>query len=121
MSRISLYLAAFTAAVSVAAHGAESWNADEIGELRQFSLAELGAPPVDASNRFADDPRAAEFGRTLFFDPRLSSTGRVSCATCHAPELRFQDGRSLSQGIGVTLRSAMPIGGYAHQPFFFWD
>ncbi|WP_205626599.1 tryptophan tryptophylquinone biosynthesis enzyme MauG [Thauera humireducens] len=40
-------------------------------------------------------PSAAqiELGRTLFFDPRLSRDATMSCATCHAPELRWSDGR----------------------------
>ena len=40
----------------------------------------------------ADDPAAASFGHSLFFDSRFSSNGEVSCATCHQPERRFTDG-----------------------------
>jgi cytochrome c peroxidase len=69
----------------------------------------------------ADDPRAAEFGRTLFFDTRLSADGKVSCATCHIPEKEFQDGIPLARGVGVTNRRTMPIAGMAHSPFLFWD
>lgn len=119
MIRIIAIFAALAAAF--AANAAEPWSATELAELRQFSLEELGAAPADASNRFADDRQAAEFGRKLFFDMRLSLNGRVSCATCHVPERGFQDGRSLSQGVGVTNRRAMPIAGTAHLPFLFWD
>lgn len=119
MTRLALVFAVFIAVR--AANAAASWNATELAELRQFSLQGLGPLPVDSSNRFADDPRAAEFGRKLFFDPRLSSNGRVSCATCHVPERGFQDGHSLSQGVGTTSRRAMPIAGTAHLPFLFWD
>lgn len=28
----------------------------------------------------------AELGRRLFYDPRLSGSGRMSCASCHAPD-----------------------------------
>jgi cytochrome c peroxidase len=108
------------AAIS-AARAAEAWSAAEIAELRQFSLAELGALPPDRSNRFADDPHAAELGRKLFFDPRLSANGRVSCATCHQPERDFQDRLPLSKGVGTTNRRAMPIAGTARLPFLFWD
>ena len=104
-----------------AARAAEAWSRAEIAELRHFSLAELGAPPADPSNRFADDAQAAALGRKLFFDPRLSVNGRVSCATCHQPERDFQDGLPLSKGVGTTNRRAMPIAGTAHLPFLFWD
>lgn len=37
-------------------------------------------------------------GRALFFDVSLSADGKVSCATCHRPELGYADGRSVGQG-----------------------
>ena len=86
-----------------------------------FSLAALGAPPPDASNRWADDPGAARLGHRLFFDARLSSNGEVSCATCHDPGKAFQDGVALAKGVGTTNRRTMPIAGTAYSPFLFWD
>lgn len=35
----------------------------------------------------------AALGKTLFFDPRLSRDKTMSCATCHAPDKRWSDGR----------------------------
>lgn len=49
-----------------------------------------------------DNPLTAEkieLGRQLFFDGRLSADGTVSCATCHAPDKGFSDGRPTSVGI----------------------
>ncbi len=40
-----------------------------------------------------------ELGRLLYFDPRLSRDGKISCATCHAPEKGFSDGLATSTGI----------------------
>jgi cytochrome c peroxidase len=37
-------------------------------------------------------------GQMLFFDPRLSGSGLISCATCHNPGLAWGDG--LPKGIG---------------------
>ncbi len=41
-------------------------------------------------------------GRLLFFDPRFTVDGNVSCATCHLPALYGADG--LSKSIGVQQR-----------------
>lgn len=41
-----------------------------------------------------------ELGRLLFFDPILSSTRNVSCATCHHPRYGWGDGRSTPIGTG---------------------
>lgn len=49
-----------------------------------------------------DNPLTSEkisLGRQLYFDGRLSADGTVSCATCHAPDKGFSDGRSTSTGI----------------------
>jgi cytochrome c peroxidase len=107
--------------VVAAAPGADQWTVEDVAQLSSMSLRELGPPPADPTNRVADDPRAVEFGRRLFFDTRLSASGQVSCATCHIPEKEFQDGIPLANGVGVTNRRTMPIAGMAHSPFLFWD
>jgi cytochrome c peroxidase len=45
-------------------------------------------------------PEKVELGRLLFFDPVLSGNKRLSCATCHHPDLGFADGRPLGMGLG---------------------
>jgi cytochrome c peroxidase len=107
--------------VSAAAPRGDRWTGEEVGLLSSLSLRDLGPVAADPTNRVADDPRAAEFGRKLFFDTRLSANGQVSCATCHIPEKEFQDGTPLAKGVGVTNRRTMPIAGMAHSPFLFWD
>lgn len=42
------------------------------------------------------NPLTAEkstLGKALFFDARLSRDGKMSCASCHAPDKRWSDGR----------------------------
>jgi len=55
----------------------------------------------------ADNPMSAakvELGARLFADPRLSATGRYSCASCHDPARAFTDGLARSRGAtGETL------------------
>lgn len=97
------------------------WTAAERAMLQSLSLGSLGPLPRDASNRYADLPGAARLGARLFFDSLLSGNGRVSCASCHRPELGFQDGIPLGQGVGTAGRRTMPIAGTAYSPWQFWD
>ena len=106
---------------TVTASGRDGWTSAQLDELRSMSLEELEALPRDPTNRVADDPRAADLGRRLFFDTRLSSNGRVACSTCHQPDRAFQDGTALATGVGTTARRTMPIMGMARSPFLFWD
>ncbi len=97
------------------------WTKDEITTLRGLWIGSLPALAPDPSNRVGDDPRAAAMGQKLFFDTRLSSNGKVACATCHLPSKDFQDGKPLGQGVGTTARRTMPIAGTAYSPWLFWD
>jgi cytochrome c peroxidase len=97
------------------------WSDAEIQELGALWIGALEPLSPDPTNRVADDPRAAEFGRRLFFETRLSSNGKVACATCHKPEQEFQDGTPLAHGVGVTNRRTMPIAATVYSPFLFWD
>ncbi|MDB4909523.1 MAG: Di-heme cytochrome c peroxidase [Gemmatimonadetes bacterium] len=97
------------------------WSSKERVLLRSLTLKSLGAIPRDPSNRVADDSTAASFGQLLFFDARLSSTGTVSCATCHMAEKNFQDGRPVGRGVGEGSRRTMPIAGTSRSPWLFWD
>jgi cytochrome c peroxidase len=74
----------------------------------------------------ADNPMTwekVELGRQLFFDPRLSGDGSVSCASCHQPELAFTDGRSQAKGIQnhIHPRSAMSLTNVAYNATLGWD
>jgi cytochrome c peroxidase len=47
--------------------------------------------PSPSSNPLTAEKAA--LGKSLFFDPRLSRDKTMSCATCHAPDKRWSDGR----------------------------
>jgi cytochrome c peroxidase len=117
----ALVLTAATITVVSAASRERTWTPQQVVQLKSLSLAELEPLPPDPSNRVADDPRAAALGQRLFFDTRLSSNGKVACATCHIPEREFQDGMPLGKGVGTTGRRTMPVAGTAYAPFLFWD
>lgn len=46
-------------------------------------------PPIPASNSLTEEK--VELGNMLFFEPRISSSGVISCATCHNPALGWSD------------------------------
>lgn len=100
---------------------ADRWTEAETATLRTLWLDSLPPLPADPSNQFADDPAAAALGESLFFDVRFSSNGQVSCGECHLPQLGFQDGLPLAQGVGTANRRTMPIAGTAYSPWLFWD
>lgn len=61
-------------------------------------------------------------GKSFFLDTRLSASGRLSCATCHRPELAFQDGyeRALA-GTQVLKRNTPTLLTVPAYRSFFWD
>lgn len=83
----------------------------------------LGLPvvPVPADNALVAGKVA--LGQRLFFDPRLSSDGNVSCATCHDPEHGWSDRRRVSPGIAgrVGTRNSPTVVNAAQHRELFWD
>jgi cytochrome c peroxidase len=90
-------------------------------QKRAETHSPLPAPPPSTTNRFADDERAARLGRALFFDARLSSNGKLSCASCHDPALGFGDGKQVFEGLGRGERHSPTLWNVAYQRWFFWD
>ena len=68
-------------------------------------------------------PEKIELGQQLFFDPRLSRDGSVSCASCHRPGSGFADGRAIAVGVGGRQgrRSAPALINRGYGRAFFWD
>jgi len=106
---------------NVAATTRGGWTPAQLDDLRSMSIAALEPLPRDPTNHVADDPRAADLGRRLFFDTRLSANGRVACGTCHQPDRGFQDGTAIGRGVGATVKRTMPIAETSRSPFLFWD
>jgi cytochrome c peroxidase len=68
-------------------------------------------------------PEKIELGKQLYHDPRLSSTGTVSCASCHNTMLGGEDNRPNSVGVGAQTggRSAPTVWNSAFNKVQFWD
>jgi cytochrome c peroxidase len=98
-----------------------AWTDAEVEFLRTLWIGNLPPVPPSPSNAVADDPHAADFGRRLFFDPRLSGNGAVSCATCHQPGRAFTDGLPKGRAIGESARNTRSIVAAAYSPWQYWD
>ena len=113
--RIGILLA-FLSLQATVSHAAETDLASRMtGFQRPKSV------PFPAENPFSADK--AELGRLLFFDPMLSASGTISCATCHHPRLAWGDGLPGAVGegrVGLPFRSPTVLGS-AWQEAFGWD
>lgn len=87
--------------------------------LRKWRLP--AAPPHPADN--APTPPRVELGKKLFFDPRLSGDGNMSCATCHNPLMGWSDGLPTGKGFrSLVLDRASPtIVNAAFNSLQMWD
>ncbi len=65
----------------------------------EMKLAALPLRAVDPGDNVST-PAKVELGRLLFFDPLLSATKTVACATCHHPSYGWADGRATPLGVG---------------------
>lgn len=85
--------------------------------------------PASFGGRFSiptSNPMTQEgvyLGRLLFYEPRLSTTGTISCASCHQQARAFTDGRAPSVGVSgkPTRRNSMSLVNLLWVRQFFWD
>lgn len=75
----------------------------------------------DPSNRVSGQAAAAEFGRRLFFDARLSPSGRFSCSSCHRPERGWSDGRPRGIGLQPSQRNTPSLFNARLNRWFGWS
>jgi cytochrome c peroxidase len=99
----------------------DRWSAAELDTLATLSLRRLPPAAADPSNAVEALPAAAELGRRLFNDARLSRNQAVSCASCHDAQRQFQDGLPLGRGIDSGTRRTMPIADAGRAAWLFWD
>ncbi|HEX7034664.1 MAG TPA: cytochrome c peroxidase [Pseudomonadales bacterium] len=101
--------------------GEPPWTPAERALIESLGLGALPPLPPAPDNAVADVPLAAAMGQRLFFDPRTSGNGAVSCATCHQPARRFTDGLATARAIGTSPRNTPSLVGVAYSPWLYWD
>jgi len=81
----------------------------------------LPAVPMPQDN--VSTPDRVELGKSLFFDPRMSGNGAMSCASCHNPSLGWSDGLKTAVGWGgqVLGRATPTVLNTAYNTQFMWD
>jgi cytochrome c peroxidase len=79
------------------------------------------SPPFPKDN--PSTPAKIELGKQLFFDPRISSTGTVSCNSCHNVMEAGEDDRAVAIGVDGKKggRSAPTVWNAAFLSVQFWD
>ncbi|GAB2546926.1 cytochrome-c peroxidase [Spirosoma aerophilum] len=119
-----LWMGIFVSAVVVA--GVCAWTgADDPVPTGPYRLHY----PASFGGRFtipADNPTTKEgvyLGRLLFYEPRLSITGTISCASCHQQARAFTDGLPFSVGVSGkrTRRNSMSLTNLLWVRQLFWD
>ena len=87
--------------------------------LQHWLLAEV--PPMPDDNLLNED--RITLGKALFFDPRLSGDGNMSCATCHSPMFGWSDGLPTAKGNqSIVLSRASPsLINTAYNSIQMWD
>jgi len=102
----------------------QSWpkaNLDA-GPAKNFQdIGKLAAVTFPKSNPFSKEK--VLLGKLLFFDPRISLSGQIACASCHDPELGWGDGKHLAYGHNRQngKRNSMTIINTGYYDRLFWD
>ncbi|MGE3842521.1 MAG: cytochrome-c peroxidase [Vicinamibacterales bacterium] len=114
----SVWLSTATLAVAVVVHTAAYDLRQEA--LDTFSILPAAAPAIEGN---PTNPSKVELGRMLFFEPRLSKSGLISCSTCHAPGRAGADNVKVSAGHGGQrgTRNAPTVFNAVFSKAQFWD
>ena len=83
-----------------------------------YEVPNVTSPPENISS-----PARVELGKALYFDPRLSGSNWISCASCHNPALGWGDGipTAIGHNFRVLDRNSPTIINTAFNFLQFWD
>lgn len=98
----------------------KSSSSEEIANLKLLYKRDL-VIPYPKINPYTE--AKYNLGKMLFFDPRLSDTNAISCATCHNPAFSWTDGHknTLGKELKPVGRKAMTLLNLAWDKPLLWD
>jgi cytochrome c peroxidase len=102
---------------------AENPVLDDAAKLEALKTEYRRPPDVPSPPDNSYSRERSNLGKSLFFDPRLSGSGIISCASCHNPGLGWADGLQTGLGnMGSHLTRRTPtIENLAWGGPYFWD
>ncbi len=83
----------------------------------------LGLPDLPIPDDNPMTLEKIELGKMLYFDPRLSIDGKISCATCHDPDLGYSNAASFAAGFNHAVggKNSPTVLNAAYAIAQFWD
>jgi cytochrome c peroxidase len=100
--------------------GVLEFSADELRRIMQHGPWPQ-AWSKDPSNRVSGKPEAIDFGEQLFFESRLSGSGKLACGSCHVPERDWSDGLARGEGMQTVDRNTPNLVNVRYHRWFGWD
>ena len=100
---------------------AEKAPAEPAAPAAKPDAGPLGEMAIPANN--PQTPEKIELGKMLFFDARLSKSGKTSCETCHLPDKGWADGKALSTKDDGTVntRHTPTLYNVGYYMQWYWD
>jgi cytochrome c peroxidase len=109
-------------AVAHVADDAGAVHSDELPPAPPLPEVPAGLPPLPENPELAAvTPNALALGTLLFYDPRLSQSGKTSCATCHDPAHGYSGGIDNAADGKPNLRRTPALVNLAWATAFGWD
>ena len=101
--------------------GMTAAHADDVSEYMDFFEPLPFMPPIPANNSMTQEK--IDLGQMLFFEPRISASGVISCATCHNPALGWADriDRAVGHAGQVGVRNTPTVLNSGFLEAQFWD
>lgn len=136
MFRLILACAALISPVAYADSSCLQQQPDSADELRTVYQQPVGCWPTPMVDEgviwqplgLLPEPKSVplplkELGQVLFFDPRLSRSQQIACASCHDPDLGWADGKRLPFGHDRQRghRNTPSIMNTGYLTHIFWD